>query len=104
MNPAFFPLSTGSFGPEKAELCAAFLSGEQWHSELGLADYTAFHIVPARSVQPVRAYAILQPFQTADLVAAIEVEGSEADPSTGCKPCLWSVVLTASPVRNRRSF
>jgi hypothetical protein len=68
------------------------LSGEQWHSELRLADYTAFHIVPARSVQPVRAYAILQPFQTADLVAATAAEGREVDPPTRCKPCLRSAI------------
>src|ERR1039458_3185952 len=99
MNPAFFSLPTVNLGPGKVELCAAFLSGEQWHSELGLAEYTAFHIIPARSVQPVRAYAILQPFQTADLVAATAAEGREVDSSTRCKPCFWSVVSTASPVR-----
>ena len=45
MNPAFFPLSTGSFWPEKAELCAAFLSGEQWNYQPAQADYTTFHFI-----------------------------------------------------------
>jgi hypothetical protein len=32
MNPAFFVLLTESVGPKKVELCAAFLSGEQWNN------------------------------------------------------------------------
>jgi hypothetical protein len=70
INPAFFALPTASVGPEKVELCAAFLSGEQWNNQ------------PTFGV----------PFQAADLIAATEAEGREADPRTRCKPCLRSVV------------
>jgi len=45
MNPSLFALPTGSVGPEKVELCAAFLSGEQWNYQPAQADYTTFHFI-----------------------------------------------------------